>query len=52
LALTQHTVIATCAELGIPVFGYSPVARGILTSAPLKLEDLPSLSSSPARAGP
>jgi aryl-alcohol dehydrogenase-like predicted oxidoreductase len=42
-----HAVIAACKELNIPIFGYSPVARGIITSSPLgpdTLEGLLSLS--------
>jgi aryl-alcohol dehydrogenase-like predicted oxidoreductase len=42
-----YAVIAACKELNIPIFGYSPVARGIITSSPLgpdTLEGLLSLS--------
>ncbi|KAK5095651.1 hypothetical protein LTS08_008045 [Lithohypha guttulata] len=32
----QNGILATCAELGIPVFAYSPLARGALTDKPIR----------------
>lgn len=32
----QNGIMAACAELGIPVFAYSPLARGALTDKPVR----------------
>ena len=34
--ILQNGVAATCAELGIPIVAYSPLARGALTDNPIK----------------
>jgi aryl-alcohol dehydrogenase-like predicted oxidoreductase len=43
-------VIAACAELKIPIFAYSPVARGIITSTPLSLDNMAGWSSYVSRS--